>query len=124
MHGLLGLAEYVALLEAIQCALASKAKGLHVFSDSEVVVRQMRGEYRCGSSRLYSLNWVCRKLTRSFEFSISHIRRENNTAANNLANSAVRKRLSASARNLLRAGTSQQLNKPRSESDDLFSLAL
>jgi ribonuclease HI len=89
------VAEYVALLEAIQCALASKAKGLHVFSDSEVVVKQMKGEYSCGSSRLYSLNWVCRKLTRSFEFSISHIRREHNTEANSLANSAVRKRLSA-----------------------------
>jgi ribonuclease HI len=85
------VAEYVALLEALQYALALKAKALHVYSDSEVVVRQMSGEYSCRSSRLYSLNFVCRKLARSIDFSISHVPRENNTEANHLANSAVRK---------------------------------
>jgi ribonuclease HI len=84
------VAEYVALLEALQCALGLKAKTLHVFSDSEVVVRQMSGEYSCRSPRLYSLNWICRKLARSIDFSISHIRRENNTEANRLAGSAAR----------------------------------
>src|ERR1700730_17487748 len=83
------VAEYVALLEALQCALALHAKGLHVYSDSEVVVKQMTGEYACRSSRLYSLNWICRKLARSFEFSISHIRRENNSEANTLVHCAV-----------------------------------
>jgi len=61
------VAEYIALLEALQCALGLKAKTLHVFSDSEVVVRQMSGEYRCRSPRLYSLNWICRKLARSLD---------------------------------------------------------
>src|SRR5271157_3892542 len=84
------VAEYVALLEALQCALGLQAKTLHVFSDSEVVVRQMRGEYNCRSPRLYSLNWICRKLARSLEFSISHIARENNAEANGLATSAAR----------------------------------
>ena len=84
------VAEYVALLEALQCALGLSAKTLHVFSDSEVVVRQMRGEYRCRSPRLYSLHWICRKLARSLNFSISHIRRENNSVANRLASSAAR----------------------------------
>ena len=84
------VAEYVALLEALQCALALKAKTLHVYSDSEVVVRQMKGEYNCRSSRLYSLNFICRKLARSINFSISHVRRENNAEANGLASSAVR----------------------------------
>ena len=68
------VAEYVALLEALQCALGLKAKALHVFSDSEVVVKQMSGEYSCRSPRLYSLNWICRKLARSLDFSISHVR--------------------------------------------------
>jgi ribonuclease HI len=85
------VAEYIALLEALRCALALKAKTLHVYSDSEVVVRQMRGEYICRSRRLYSLNWICQKLARSLHFSISHVRRENNMEANRLANSAVRK---------------------------------
>ena len=84
------VAEYVALLEALQCALTLKARKLHVYSDSEVVVRQMKGEYTCRSPRLYSLNWICRKLARSFDFSISHVRREHNAEANGLANSAVR----------------------------------
>jgi ribonuclease HI len=84
------VAEYLALLEALQCALGLKAKALHVFSDSEVVVRQMRGQYNCRSPRLYSLNWICRKLAQSLNFSISHVRRENNAEANHLATSAAR----------------------------------
>ena len=87
------VAEYVALMEALQCALSLSAKALHVYSDSEVIVKQMRGEYRCRSPRLYSLNWVCRKLARSFAFSISHIDREQNAEANSLAHSAVRKQI-------------------------------
>jgi ribonuclease HI len=89
------VAEYLALLEALQHAVAVQAKTLQVFSDSEVVVKQMTGEYACRSPRLYSLNWTCRKLARSLEFSIAHIRREENQAANELARSAVCSGLSA-----------------------------
>jgi ribonuclease HI len=85
------VAEYVALHEALYSALALEAKALHVFSDSEVVVQQMNGVYICRSPRLYSLNWTCRKLARYLEFSISHVCREQNTEANALARSAVRK---------------------------------
>ncbi len=88
------VAEYVALLEALQHAVALNAKTLHVFSDSQVVVRQMTGEYACRSPRLYSLHWTCRKLARSLRFSIAHIRREDNAEANTLANHAVRHRVS------------------------------
>ena len=84
------VAEYVALLEALQYALEQKASALRVYSDSEVVVRQMSGEYACLSPRLYSLNWTCRKLARSLRFSIVHVPRENNSEANSLANAAVR----------------------------------
>jgi ribonuclease HI len=84
------VAEYLALLEALQCATGLKAKALHVFSDSEVVVKQMKGEYSCRSPRLYSLNWICRKLARSLNFSISHVSREKNAEANRLASSAAR----------------------------------
>src|SRR5580704_3064150 len=70
------VAEYVALLEALQCALSLNATRLHVYSDSEVVVKQMAGEYKCRSSRLYSLNWTCRKLARSLDFSISRVGRQ------------------------------------------------
>ncbi len=86
------VAEYVALLEALQHALRLKAKVLRVFSDSQVVVRQMNGEYVCRSPRLYSLHWTCRKLANSLEFSILHIDREYNHEANQLAHHAVRSR--------------------------------
>jgi ribonuclease HI len=84
------VAEYVALLEALQCALDRKAQSLCVYSDSDVVVRQMSGEYDCRSPRLYSLHWICRKLARTLEFAIERIPREHNTEANDLANSAAR----------------------------------
>ena len=84
------VAEYVALLEALQHAVAARARALLVYSDSEIVVRQMTGRYVCRSPRLYSLNWTCRKLARSLDFSIAHIRREQNREANELANRAAR----------------------------------
>lgn len=83
------VAEYVALMEALQHALFVKAEVLHVFSDSELVVKQMRGEYQCRSARLYSLNWTCRKLARALDFRIIHIPRERNLEANRLANHAI-----------------------------------
>jgi ribonuclease HI len=86
------VAEYVALLEALQHAVAAKAKALRVYSDSEVVVKQMTGEYACRSSRLHSLNWTCRKLARAVEFSIAYIPREQNRQANELANHAAKHR--------------------------------
>ena len=90
------VAEYAAVLEALQLAVARKAKRLQVYCDSEVVVRQMTGEYACRSPRLYSLNWTCRKLARALEiFTISHIPRELNLEANHLANHAVRCRREA-----------------------------
>jgi len=86
------VAEYAALMEALQYAVALKARKLHVYSDSQVMVRQMTGEYECRSPRLYSLHWTCRKLARSLKFSISHVRREFNVEANRLAQSALKRR--------------------------------
>jgi ribonuclease HI len=87
------VAEYLALLEALQRALELNARKLHVYSDSQVVVRQMIGQYNCRSPRLYSLHWLCRKLAYSLDFSISHIRREHNSEANGLAGAAARRGL-------------------------------
>ncbi len=84
------VAEYVALLEALQHAIAVNAKTLHVYSDSQVVVKQMTGEYACRSTRLHSLNWICRKLARAVDFSIEHISARRNREANDLANHAAR----------------------------------
>ncbi len=86
------VAEYAALMEALQYAVSLKARALHVFSDSQVVVRQMTGEYECRSARLYSLHWTCRKLARSLKFSISHVPREENSEANGLVQAALKRR--------------------------------
>jgi ribonuclease HI len=88
------VAEYLALLEALQHAIAVNARSLRVYSDSEIVVKQMMGEYSCRSPRLHSLNWICRKLARAVDFSIEHICREENHEANALAHDAVRLRAS------------------------------
>ena len=88
------VAEYVALLEALQIAIARNARVLRVYTDSQVVVRQMTGAYACKSPRLYSLHWTCRKLARLLTLSIAHIPREHNAEANHLANSAARLRAS------------------------------
>ena len=87
------VAEYAALMEALQFAVSLKAQKLHVYSDSQVVVRQMTGQYSCRSPRLYSLHWTCRKLAQALKFSISHVPRENNAEANGLAQSALRRRM-------------------------------
>lgn len=86
------VAEYAALMEALQYAVSLNARKLHVYSDSQVVVRQMTGEYTCRSARLYSLHWTCRKLARSLKFSISHVPRERNAEANDLAQTALKRR--------------------------------
>jgi len=88
------VAEYVALLEALQIAIARNVRVLRVYTDSQVVVRQMTGAYACNSPRLYSLHWTCRKLARLLTLSIAHIPREHNAEANELANSAARRRAS------------------------------
>lgn len=87
------VAEYAALLEALQHAILVKAEALHVYSDSQLVVKQMSGEYECRSPRLYSLNWTCRKLARSLDFRIVHIPREYNEEANGLAHHAITNRV-------------------------------
>src|SRR5260370_17885579 len=65
------VAEYGALLEALQCALLLKAKALRVFSDYEVMVKRMSGEYSCRSPRLFSLNWIFCKVDHPCDFSLS-----------------------------------------------------
>src|ERR1039457_1375206 len=50
------VAEYAALMEALQYAVSLKAQKLHVYSDSEVMVRQMTGDRK--STRLNSSHLV------------------------------------------------------------------
>jgi ribonuclease HI len=83
-------AEYSALLTALRFAVFSRCEDLEVFADSELVVRQIKGEYQVkneGIRVLYdsALRWI----TLIPRFSISHVRRENNKEADRLANLAM-----------------------------------
>jgi len=84
-------AEYAALQTALQYAKANQYSQLQVFTDSEVVVRQITGRYACRSRVLQGIYESCKGLIAAFEhFAISHIRREENGEANRLANLAAR----------------------------------
>ena len=83
-------AEYAALLAALKYAAANECTRLRVFSDSEVVVRQINGHYSCQSPLLRQIYQVCIALIESFEgFTISHIRREHNREADRLVRTAI-----------------------------------
>ena len=86
-------AEYSALLAALRFAVFSRCEALEVFADSELVVKQIRGEYQVkneGIRLLYdsALRWI----SLIPHFSISHVRRENNKEADKLANEAMNPR--------------------------------
>jgi ribonuclease HI len=82
-------AEYRALIHALE-ALQGSRGGLAVFSDSELMVKQLRGEYRVREPRLAVLHAAVRDLLRGFApVGIRHIPRERNARADALANKAI-----------------------------------
>jgi ribonuclease HI len=83
-------AEYSALLSAVRFAVYSKCDELRILADSELVVKQIKGEYQVrneGIRPLYdsAIRWIA-LIPR---FSIDHVRRENNKEADKLANHAM-----------------------------------
>lgn len=83
-------AEYAALLAALRYALGNGCLRLRVFSDSQVVVRQINGHYNCQSPMLRQIYSVCVTLIESLEaFSLTHVRREQNSEANDLVRQAI-----------------------------------
>lgn len=82
-------AEYQALLAGLKKARQLGAKAVTVRSDSQLLVRQILGEYRVKDARLKHLCEEARRLAGGFErFVIEHVRREDNRAADRLANRA------------------------------------
>lgn len=83
-------AEYRALLVGLEVAYAEGARVIEVLSDSELLVRQMHGQYRVKNEGLQPLYEEARRLSRNFErISIRHIPREENTEADALVNRAL-----------------------------------
>jgi probable phosphoglycerate mutase len=84
------VAEYFALIAALDYAAAHGIKKLRIRSDSELLVRQMQGRYKVKSVDLKPLHERAKKLAGSLEyFDIQHIPRERNRQADGLANEAL-----------------------------------
>jgi ribonuclease HI len=87
------VAEYEALLWGLRTALDERVTDLRVCADSELVVRQLTGVYRVKKEGLKPLHAQAMVLMRRFEsIEIVHVRREQNEAADELANIAMDQR--------------------------------
>jgi ribonuclease HI len=83
-------AEYNGLLAALGFALTANERNLRVLSDSELLVKQLKGQYKVSSPALKELYDRARKMITQLEwFSIEHVRRERNKEADTLANEAM-----------------------------------
>jgi dinuclear metal center YbgI/SA1388 family protein len=84
------VAEYRALLTGLELAEGSGAREVEVLSDSELLVRQMGGEYRVKNEGLKPLHAQARALAERFDrIAIIHVSREENTRADELVNQAL-----------------------------------
>jgi ribonuclease HI len=84
------VAEYSGLLAALDYAVRENHGSLKVLSDSELLVRQMLGEYRVKNPALKELYDRAQALARKLDrFSIEHVRREQNRDADRLVNEAL-----------------------------------
>ena len=83
-------AEYKAIIAALEHAITLGANQVEIHSDSELVVRQINGEYRVKKATLKPLYQQVKQLqSRLKSFTITHIPRQQNTEADNLANKAL-----------------------------------
>jgi ribonuclease HI len=82
-------AEYEALLRGLQYLKEAGAVSVEIYGDSELVIKQLNGQYECKSDALRNYYEECREILKSFQLVIlQHIPREHNEEANRLAQSA------------------------------------
>jgi len=83
-------AEYRAIIAALEEAVRLGARRVELNSDSEFVVRQIKGEYRVRKATLKPLYQQVKQLQSCLEsFTINHIPRQQNIEADRLANKAL-----------------------------------
>lgn len=83
-------AEYRAIIVALEQATRLGTQQVELFSDSELVIRQINGRYRVKNVALQPLYQQVKQLQSQFKsFTITHIPREENTEADSLANKAL-----------------------------------
>jgi ribonuclease HI len=92
LHGALGvatnnIAEYNGLLAALRWAVAHGEQSVHIRADSELLVKQMRGEYRVKNENLKPLFLqACALIRQIGDVRFEHVRREFNKEADRLSN--------------------------------------
>ena len=108
------VAEYYALISALDYAVAQGIDRLLVRSDSELLVRQMEGRYKVKSPDLRPLHEHARKLARGLAyFAVEHVPRERNREADELANIALDRTSSSGGANVV--GRRETRSKSRRE---------
>lgn len=84
------VAEYTALIRGLEEGLKIGGDQVEVYADSELLVKQLKGEYRVKNPGLIPLFQKITNLRGNFEsFNITHVRREYNKRADMLANQAI-----------------------------------
>ena len=87
------IAEYSALIYALQEALVMKAKEIKIFTDSELLFRQVKGIYKVKNEKLKFLFDQVQCLMNGFDrVDLNHVRREKNKKADKLATDAIKKK--------------------------------
>ncbi len=84
--------EYLALIKGIQVILELELDNVDIYSDSELIVKQLIGEYKIKNDRMKKLNdKVNLNLIKLSNWSIQHVRREKNMRADQLSKMGMEK---------------------------------
>ncbi len=84
------VAEYKALIGGINLAKELGANEVHLIGDSELVVKQVRGEYKVKNAGIKPLHAEAKAALADFDdWTINHVRREMNADADRLVNEAL-----------------------------------
>jgi ribonuclease HI len=112
------VAEYFGLIAALDYAQTHGIRALRVESDSELLVKQMRGQYKVKSEELKPLFERAKKMSQTLEaFRIEHVYREQNREADALVNQA----LDETSRTGAAGGSSTERLPPKDSSMRFFA---
>jgi ribonuclease HI len=115
-HQTNNFAEYQGLIAALEYAVANGHKALKVISDSELLVRQIKGIYKVKNAALQDLHRRAKQLIARLDwFSIGHVLRGHNEEADSLANAAMDKGMGRVARTPAPASLSNSIAEVRQE---------
>jgi len=84
------MAEYMALVRGLEEVIIRGFKSASFYSDSELLVKQLNGEYKVKHENLVPLHYhVLTLVDRMKDFSIKHVTREKNEHADKMANEGI-----------------------------------